>query len=157
MQQLLNLRASPQYLQALLSQEAHRQATPRHQSGRAREDGAGRQEQLTRRWRDAHAAPGKAFIHEAPQSFTRIRLQRQLIEAAFPQEIAVSKGGVYPDREMYIASPLDSQECFSEYLNDAQKPLASRTTQARAKTSRLSAAKCRSLGPGRRHGHQWVC
>lgn len=65
----------------------------------------------------------KSFIHEAPQSFTRIRLQRQLIEAAFPKEIAVSKGGVYPDQEMYIASPLDSQECFNQYLADAQKRL----------------------------------
>lgn len=65
----------------------------------------------------------KSFIYEAPQSFTRIRLQRLLIEAAFPKEIALSKGGVYPDQEMYIASPLDSQECFGEYLQDAQRRL----------------------------------
>lgn len=65
----------------------------------------------------------KSFIYEAPQSFTRIRLQRQLIEAAFPQDIAVSPGGVYPDQEMYIASPVDSQDCFNEYLTDAQKRL----------------------------------
>ena len=63
----------------------------------------------------------KDFIVEAPDSFTRIRLQRQLIEAAFPKEIAVSKGGVYPDQEMYIASPLDSQDCFTEYLQDAER------------------------------------
>jgi hypothetical protein len=63
----------------------------------------------------------KEFIIEAPSSFTRIRLQRQLIEAAFPKEIAVSKGGVYPDQEMYIASPLDSQDCFTEYLQDAER------------------------------------
>lgn len=62
----------------------------------------------------------KAFILEAPQSFTRIRLARQLIEAAFPKEIAVSPGGVYPDREMHIASPQESQECFQNYLADAQ-------------------------------------
>ncbi len=61
-----------------------------------------------------------AFILETPQSFTRARLNRQLIEAAFPQEIAISPGGVYPDREMYIASPQDSQQCFQEYLGDAQ-------------------------------------
>jgi thioredoxin-like negative regulator of GroEL len=64
-----------------------------------------------------------AFILEAPQSFTRIRLNRQLIEAAFPNEIAISLGGVYPDREMYIASPQDSQQCFQEYLGDAQRRL----------------------------------
>lgn len=64
-----------------------------------------------------------AFILQAPQSSTRIRLNRQLIEAAFPTEIAVSPGGVYPDREMYIASPQDSQQCFQEYLGDAQRRL----------------------------------
>ena len=64
-----------------------------------------------------------AFILEAPQSSTRIRLNRQIIEGAFPKEIAVSKGGVYPDQEMYIASPQDSQVCFQEYLADAQARL----------------------------------
>lgn len=65
----------------------------------------------------------KAFILQAPQSFTRIRLTRQLIEAAFPKEITVSPGGVYPDLEMHIASPQESQECFQNYLMDAQKRL----------------------------------
>jgi len=65
----------------------------------------------------------KAFILQAPQSFTRIRLNRQLIEAAFPKEIAVSPGGVYPDLEMHIASPQESQECFQNYLADAQARL----------------------------------
>jgi tetratricopeptide (TPR) repeat protein len=32
--------------------------------------------------------------------------------------------GVYPPREMYIATPDDSQRCFHEYLMDAQKRLA---------------------------------
>ena len=64
-----------------------------------------------------------AFILETPQSSTRIRLNRQIIEGGFPKEIAVSKGGVYPDREMYIASPQDSQVCFQEYLQDAQRRL----------------------------------
>ncbi len=63
------------------------------------------------------------FIRENPQSHTRIRLNRLLLEAAYPKEIATSKGGVYPDREMYIATPEDSQRCFSEYLQDAQKRL----------------------------------
>ncbi len=31
--------------------------------------------------------------------------------------------GVYPKKEMYIATPEDSQKCFSEYLQDAQRRL----------------------------------
>ncbi len=63
------------------------------------------------------------FIKENPQSHTRIRLNRLLLEAAYPKEIAKSLGGVYPDREMYIATPEDSQRCFNEYLSDAQRRL----------------------------------
>jgi tetratricopeptide (TPR) repeat protein len=61
------------------------------------------------------------FIKENPQSWTRIRLNRLLLEAAYPKEIARSLGGVYPDREMYIATPDDSQRCFQEYMADAQR------------------------------------
>jgi tetratricopeptide (TPR) repeat protein len=64
-----------------------------------------------------------AFILQAPQSSTRIRLNRQILEAAFPKEIAVSPGGVYPDLEMHIASPAESQQCFQEYLSEAQRRL----------------------------------
>jgi tetratricopeptide (TPR) repeat protein len=60
------------------------------------------------------------FIRQAP-TFTRPRLVRLLLEAAFPAEITPSPGGVYPDREMYIASPMDSQKCFDDYLVDAQR------------------------------------
>lgn len=63
------------------------------------------------------------FIKENPQSHTRIRLNRLLLEAAYPAEIVHSLGGVYPDREIYIASPKDSQRCFEEYLQDAQRRL----------------------------------
>jgi tetratricopeptide (TPR) repeat protein len=63
------------------------------------------------------------FIRQNPQSDTRVRLNRLLLEAAYPKELAKSKGGVYPDREMYIASPDDSQRCFQEYLADAQRRL----------------------------------
>ena len=63
------------------------------------------------------------FIKENPQSHTRIRLNRLLLEAAYPKEIAKSLGGVYPDREIYIATPEDSQRCFNEYLADAQRRL----------------------------------
>jgi tetratricopeptide (TPR) repeat protein len=63
------------------------------------------------------------FIAENPQSHTRVRFNRLLLEAAYPKEIAKSLGGVYPDREIYIASPEDSQHCFNEYLNEAQRRL----------------------------------
>jgi tetratricopeptide (TPR) repeat protein len=61
------------------------------------------------------------FIKENPQSWTRIRLNRLLLEAAYPKEITRSIGGVYPDREIYSATPDDSQRCFQEYMADAQR------------------------------------
>ena len=64
------------------------------------------------------------FIKENPQSHTRVRLNRLLLEAAYPKEIAATKGGVYPDREIYIATQRDSQRCFEEYLQDAQRRLS---------------------------------
>jgi len=63
------------------------------------------------------------FIQENPQSWTRIRLNRLLLEAAYPREIARSRGGVYPDREIYSATPEDSRRCFEEYVTDAQRRL----------------------------------
>ena len=61
------------------------------------------------------------FIKENPQSGTRIRLNRLLLEEAYPKELAHSLGGVYPDREIYSATPDDSQRCFQEYMADAQR------------------------------------
>jgi len=63
------------------------------------------------------------FIKENPQSHTRIRLNRLLLEEAYPKEIAKTIGGVYPDREIYTPNPEDSQRCFNEYLMDAQRRL----------------------------------
>ncbi len=63
------------------------------------------------------------FIAQNPQSHTRVRLNRLLLEAAYPEYIAKSLGGVYPDREIYCPSPDDSQRCFQEYMADAQKRL----------------------------------
>jgi tetratricopeptide (TPR) repeat protein len=63
------------------------------------------------------------FIKENPQSHSRVRLNRLLLEAAYPSHIGRTKGGVYPDREMQIASPEDSHRCFNEYLMDAQRRL----------------------------------
>jgi tetratricopeptide (TPR) repeat protein len=63
------------------------------------------------------------FIKENPQSHTRVRLNRLLLEEAYPKELAKTIGGVYPDREIYTGSPEDSQRCFQEYLTDAQRRL----------------------------------
>jgi thioredoxin-like negative regulator of GroEL len=63
------------------------------------------------------------FIKENPQRHTRIRLNRLLLEAAYPKLIAASLGGLYPDREMYIATPEDSQRCFNDYLQDSSRRL----------------------------------
>ena len=63
------------------------------------------------------------FVKQDPRSHTRIRLNRILLEEAFPKEIAKSQGGVYPDLEILTASNDDSQRCFSEYLADANRRL----------------------------------
>jgi tetratricopeptide (TPR) repeat protein len=60
------------------------------------------------------------FVAQNPQGNARIRLNRLLLEAAYPDEIAKSLGGVYPDREIYIPSLEDSQQCFSDYMQDVQ-------------------------------------
>ncbi len=61
------------------------------------------------------------FIKENPQSHTRIRWNRLLLEDAYPKEIAKSQGGVFPDLEIITPSPEDSQRAFNEYLEDAQR------------------------------------
>ncbi len=65
------------------------------------------------------------FIAQNPQGDTRIRLNRLLFEAAYPADIAKSLGGVYPDREIYIPSPEDSQRCFQDYMEDVQRRMQS--------------------------------
>jgi len=76
----------------------------------------------TNRFAGVTLKPGVAkFLAQNPQSHTRIRLNRQLLECAFPKEIAVSPGGVYPDREILTPTVEDSQRCFQEYLEDVQK------------------------------------
>jgi tetratricopeptide (TPR) repeat protein len=60
------------------------------------------------------------FLAQNPQGDTRIRLNRLLLEAAYPDEIVKSLGGVYPDREIYIPSLEDSQRCFQDYMEDVQ-------------------------------------
>ncbi len=66
----------------------------------------------------------RLFLSQDPQqAYGRCRLNRLLLEAAYP-EIAKSPGGVYPDTEIYTPSPEDSQRCFSEYMADAQARMA---------------------------------
>ena len=54
---------------------------------------------------------------------TVIRLNRRMLEEGYPGDIAKSLGGVYPDTEISTPTPEDSQECFNEYLADAQRRL----------------------------------
>ncbi|HYV33209.1 MAG TPA: hypothetical protein VEO53_19130, partial [Candidatus Binatia bacterium] len=63
------------------------------------------------------------FVRQNPQSHTRIRLNRLLLEEAYPKEFDRSLGGVYPDMEMITATEEDSRRCFKEYLDDAQRRL----------------------------------
>jgi tetratricopeptide (TPR) repeat protein len=63
------------------------------------------------------------FIRQNPQSHTRIRLNRILLEEAYPKLIAKSIGGVYPDMEIHTPSADESTKAFHEYLQDAQRRL----------------------------------
>jgi thioredoxin-like negative regulator of GroEL len=63
------------------------------------------------------------FIKQNPQSHNRIRLNRLLLEEAYPRGLAKSPGGVYPDREIYTPTQEDSGRCFSEYAIEAQRRL----------------------------------
>jgi tetratricopeptide (TPR) repeat protein len=54
---------------------------------------------------------------------TVIRLNRRMLEEAYPGNIVKSLGGVYPDTEIATPSPDDSQRCFDDYLEDAERRL----------------------------------
>ena len=66
------------------------------------------------------------FIKEDPKSHTLIRLNRILLEEAFPGLIAKSIGGVYPDMEILTATPDDHARCFNEYMNDVQRRMSAK-------------------------------
>ncbi|HXG46925.1 MAG TPA: tetratricopeptide repeat protein, partial [Methylomirabilota bacterium] len=68
----------------------------------------------------------KRFIDQNPHGHSLVRLNRLLLEEAYPKELAKSPGGVYPDREIITPSNDDSQRCFQEYLADAQRRLAAK-------------------------------
>ena len=61
------------------------------------------------------------FIKENPKGDTGIRLSRLLLEAAYPDSIARSLGGVYPDREIYIPTLDDMQQCYADYTADVSR------------------------------------
>ncbi|MGO9203327.1 MAG: protein O-mannosyl-transferase family [Limisphaerales bacterium] len=63
------------------------------------------------------------FIKENPQGDTRIRLNRLLLEAAYPKELARSLGGVYPDREINTPPPSEALRCTLDYMADARRRL----------------------------------
>jgi hypothetical protein len=52
-----------------------------------------------------------------------IRLNRRMLEEAYPEAIVKSLGGVYPDTEIITPSPEDSGNCFNEYIYDAHRRL----------------------------------
>jgi tetratricopeptide (TPR) repeat protein len=57
--------------------------------------------------------------HQTPA--TRLRLNRRMLEEAYPQEIARSLGGVYPDTEIDEPSPEDSRVAYEDFWADADK------------------------------------
>ncbi len=52
-----------------------------------------------------------------------IRLNRRMLEEAYPEAIVKSLGGVYPDTEIITPSPDDSAACFNDYYADAKRRL----------------------------------
>jgi tetratricopeptide (TPR) repeat protein len=64
----------------------------------------------------------KRFIRENPQSHTRIRLNRLILEEVFGEDaIEKSLGGLYPDIESHTPTPDESSIAFQEYVGDAQR------------------------------------
>jgi len=50
-----------------------------------------------------------------------VRLNRLLLEAAYPKEIAQSLGGLYPDCEIEIPTTQEASRCFHEYMQDVER------------------------------------
>jgi tetratricopeptide (TPR) repeat protein len=63
----------------------------------------------------------RAFAAQNPPTPNRIRLNRLLLEGAFPGLFTASPGGLYPDREIFSATPEDAGKAFSDYTMDAAK------------------------------------
>ncbi len=56
-------------------------------------------------------------------TWASIRLNRLLLEAAYPTAFTKSEGGVYPDLEIQTCTVEDSSKAFTEYVEDARKRL----------------------------------
>ena len=59
------------------------------------------------------------FARQDPPTPNRIRLNRELLEAAYPGLITTSLGGLYPDLEIHIPTPEEASRSFQEYTADA--------------------------------------
>jgi hypothetical protein len=64
------------------------------------------------------------FVKESPQGDSRVRLNRLLLEEAYPTELARSDGGVYPDREIHTPTTEESARCFDAYIQDVKRRTA---------------------------------
>ena len=53
--------------------------------------------------------------------FTQVRLNRRLLEEAYPESIVKSLGGVYPDTEILEPSEGDSEQAYHEFYADAER------------------------------------
>ncbi|HVV71711.1 MAG TPA: hypothetical protein VHI52_09460, partial [Verrucomicrobiae bacterium] len=77
------------------------------------------------RFAHIHCSPELAeFSGQNPQGHGRIRLNRLLLEAAYPGEILRSLGGLYPDREIHTPSAEEASLCFQEYMEDVKRRMA---------------------------------
>jgi tetratricopeptide (TPR) repeat protein len=63
----------------------------------------------------------QAFAKQNPPTPNRVRLNRLLLEEAYPGLFTASLGGLYPDREILSATPEDAARSFQEYTADAAK------------------------------------
>ncbi len=61
------------------------------------------------------------FIRQNPEGDARVRLNRLLLEEAYPGLLTGSPGGLYPDLEIHTPSDLDARRSFEEYTLDAQR------------------------------------
>jgi len=55
------------------------------------------------------------------RAFTRVRLNRRMLEEGYPEEIVKSLGGVYPDTEISEPSKADMQQAYADYEADLDR------------------------------------
>jgi tetratricopeptide (TPR) repeat protein len=115
-------RALAQDLNRLLERELRDRRRLAEKQEQLRETDAAGPLYQPERFKQVPLSPSLAgFIKENPQGDTRIRLNRLLLEAAYPKELARSPGGVYPDREINTPPASEAQRCTQEYMADARR------------------------------------